>query len=111
MMSEVIADGFWGKSGRRVDLVITIIFPDGEISGHLFNLYRLLSASLNLTHVFVESVDNRFGSLTDDGVSFDGLVGMVQRGEIDFIMADLSFSGLRRQVVDSLHPIYYYKHT
>ncbi len=60
----------------------------------------------------MHSVDGRFGNLVEgqeDG-AYDGLVGMVQRGEIDFVSADLSFSLMRSRIVDHLHPIYYYHH-
>ena len=52
-----------------------------------------------------------YGSVGSDGVTFNGLVGMLQRGEISIIVADVSVSELRAQVCDFTMGIFEYRHT
>ena len=83
----------------------------GELRGHNLDVFLELASNLNLSYSFLDSVDHKFGTLEADGETFNGLVGMVQRGEIDFVVADLSSSPQRGLHVDHLYPIYDYYHS
>ena len=64
-----------------------VIIDDADINestGFAVELINTLAAELNFTLNFAFPVDGSFGSLDKSTGSFNGVVGMLQRGEIDF---------------------------
>ncbi len=61
--------------------------PDGsngyKLSGYLADVWRELQKILGFQYSVVRSVDEKWGALKDDGKTFNGMVGMIQRDEID----------------------------
>ena len=50
---------------------------------------NILSAHLNFTLNLTASIDNKWGSMNDEGV-WNGMIGMVVRGEADVAAASLT---------------------
>ena len=48
-----------------------------------------------------------YGTLEDDNVTFNGLVGMVQQGKVDIVVADLSPSEARATICDFAIPLWW----
>ncbi len=53
---------------------------------------------------FVPSVDGKYGVLTEDG-TFNGVIGMLERGEVVAGLNAFSLSNARAQVADHLVPL------
>ena len=53
---------------------------------------------------FVDSVDGNYGSLLYNG-SFNGIIGMLTRGEVDLGLTGFSLTKSRAEAADFLHPI------
>ncbi|TRY72597.1 hypothetical protein TCAL_14845 [Tigriopus californicus] len=77
--------------------------PDGTFQGYLGSIVQQLQHALNFSSTLVPSSDNRYGALIN-GTTFDGIVGMIQHGEIDFGIAGISITRDRLQVIDILEP-------
>ena len=96
------------KDGRRKQLSrqqlnlggITLLGPGTQFFG-------ILQAKLNFSVDWVYVSDERFGSLDND--NWDGIVGMVQRNEIDTSILDLSITKERSSFVSFTTPFRYYK--
>jgi ABC-type amino acid transport substrate-binding protein len=65
---------------------------------------------LNFSYVLSEAEDDEYGSLMADNVTFDGLVGMLQRKEVDVVVADIDVSTVRQKACIFSMPIYDTKH-
>ncbi len=80
--------------------------------GFAIAIWRLLSQVLNVTYTYIEAMDNKYGNVinvTEDGeFVFNGMVGMIQRDEIDVIAADVSMTQERNEVVKFLQGIFKY---
>ena len=72
---------------------------DTKIIGMYADIIETLSIFLNFTYDIVIPDDLMWGSRNDDG-SWTGMVGMLQRREVDFAVAALSASALRKEVMD-----------
>ena len=62
----------------------------------------------NFSSIGVESVDGKFGGLTSNG-TFNGMIGMLQRQEVDFAAMAISVMNTRAQVADPGLPMGYLK--
>ncbi len=77
-----------------------------KAEGYFGQILVLLSNALNATYSLVDTDGSKsYGGLQSDNVTFNGLVGMLQAGKIDLIVAELSVSELRARVCDFLIPI------
>ena len=74
--------------------------------GPTTQFFGILQAKLNFSVDWVYAIDERFGSLDND--NWDGLVGMVQRNEIDTSILDLSITKERSSFVSFTTPFRYY---
>ena len=75
--------------------------------GPTTQFFGILQAKLNFSVDWVYAIDERFGSLDND--NWDGLIGMVQRNEIDTSILDLSITKDRSSFVSFTTPFRYYK--
>lgn len=59
-----------------------------------------MANTLNFTFKYVESVDGKYGTIDDNETMYNGLIGMLQKNEIDSAISDLSLSKDRAMVID-----------
>jgi len=75
----------------------------GQFEGFIVDLVSETSVKANFSYDFIPSVDNRYGTDSVTG-SWNGLVGMLLRNEIDCIAADLTVTAARLSVMDFSKP-------
>lgn len=79
---------------------------DGEgnaaYEGFIKDLLEEISTVQGFSYELILSVDNKYG--VDNGGNWSGLVGMLQRGEIDMIAADLTVTWSRMSAIDFSKP-------
>nr|CAD7416598.1 unnamed protein product [Timema cristinae] len=76
-----------------------------KISGYIYEVWKELECLLNFTTDFKNSVDSYWGSKQPDG-SWNGLIGMLLRREIDAAVTGLSTTHERRKVIDFTYTTY-----
>ena len=79
--------------------------PEGadEYSGQLPNIMHRLESLSNFTVDWSESPDGQYGIRSSTG-SWNGMIGVLQRGEADLAAAWITTSLERQSVVDFTHP-------
>ncbi|XP_052782970.1 glutamate receptor 3-like [Mya arenaria] len=88
---------------KRQDINGTVIYE-----GFCIDLLIELSRTLNFTYVLTEPPDQAFGGFIDKEKGlFAGLVGQLQREEVDMTTAPLSEQADRAKVIDYSYPFYY----
>ncbi|GAU94508.1 hypothetical protein RvY_06270-2 [Ramazzottius varieornatus] len=82
---------------------VTVMLYQGIIP----NMIRTLSVVLNFRYelVFCKPGDQYYGTVDKNG-KWNGMIGMLQRGEVDLIAADLTVSLQRQSVVEFTVPFY-----
>jgi len=79
---------------------------DGEgndgYEGFIKDLVEEITSTQGFTYELQLSVDNKYG--VENGGNWSGLVGMLHRGEIDMIAADLTVTWSRMEVIDFSKP-------
>ncbi|XP_047492028.1 probable glutamate receptor [Penaeus chinensis] len=73
------------------------------IKGPMVDFLQLLANSLNFSYTFVDG-DGYFGAPVGNG-SWNGMIGMLKRQEIDIALGPFAMSHERRQVVDFTVPL------
>ncbi|XP_023322921.1 glutamate receptor ionotropic, kainate 2 isoform X5 [Eurytemora carolleeae] len=81
---------------------------DGEVfDGSIGGIFHTMSTLMNFTYSSIPSIDGFYGAKVPGGVinrgkvsQFNGLIGMLERGEIDVAVTDLSLTYARKQVAD-----------
>ena len=66
-------------------------------SGLMPQLFKIIASNLNCSWNLIPSVDGMYGTKNADG-SWNGLIGMLERGEVDLALADLSVTSDRSKV-------------
>ncbi|CAC5387676.1 GRIK3 [Mytilus coruscus] len=80
-----------------------------QYSGLTIEVIKELSHILNFTYELKAPPDGKWGA--DKGnKSWNGLLGEIQRRDIDLVAAPLAINSYREQVMDFTHP-YYYEHS
>ena len=72
----------------------------GSILGFQGGVLAALCERLHFRAVSTFSVDGKWGGLNADGATWNGLVGMLTRGEADMVAAPLSLTMARQEVID-----------
>ncbi|KAL3860944.1 hypothetical protein ACJMK2_007039 [Sinanodonta woodiana] len=82
--------------------------PNGTIAydGLCIDLLKELADMLNFTYELVEPPDGKFGTKRSDGI-WTGLVGQLERQEVDMVVTSLSIQSERKEVMDFTYPFYY----
>ena len=81
---------------------------DGKITsgkGFMMDLLKMLENNVNMTATLGFSIDGQFGAKTKNG-SFNGMVGMLTRNETDVVVASLTYTNERNNVIDYTKPIF-----
>ncbi len=68
-------------------------------SGVLFDIFQEVQVRLNFSYTMVPAEDMKFGSLNETNGKWNGIIGMLQRKEVDFSLMDLTVLPERSQVV------------
>ena len=71
----------------------------------MIDMLEMLEKDVNMTAAMSLTVDGKFGGKTKNG-SFNGMVGMLMRNETDVVVATLTYTPVRQQVVDYTIPIF-----
>ncbi|XP_045130681.1 probable glutamate receptor [Portunus trituberculatus] len=74
------------------------------IEGAMANFLQILAISMNFTYRLVPPKDKTFGSLNEDG-TWNGMVGLVNRGEVDLGMGPFAITEPRWLAVSYSQPI------
>jgi ABC-type amino acid transport substrate-binding protein len=90
--------------------VLTILSYDvsGQLTGstgYYQEILHYLERKLNFTAIVNLSTDGKFGGLNKDGKTWNGMVGMLMRGETDLITASLTHTYDRNKVVEYAVPL------
>ncbi|XP_041354577.1 glutamate receptor ionotropic, kainate 2-like [Gigantopelta aegis] len=73
--------------------------------GICMDLLHQLALSLNFTYEVMETPDGEFGTLVNN--SWTGLVGLLQREEVDLVVGPLTVTKEREVVMDFIYPFYH----
>ncbi|XP_026471820.1 uncharacterized protein LOC113376108 [Ctenocephalides felis] len=81
--------------------------PDGtdKWEGYCIDLIEKLSVDMNFDYELVVPKDNSFGVRARDG-TWDGLVGDLASGETDMVVASLTMTSEREEVIDFVAPYF-----
>ncbi|XP_046342594.1 glutamate receptor 4-like isoform X1 [Haliotis rufescens] len=79
-----------------------------KFEGFCMDLLKELASSLNFSYNLTMPKDKAWGALVNG--SFNGLIGQLEREEVDMVVAPLSIEPDREKVVDFIFP-YYYEYT
>ncbi|XP_046548100.1 probable glutamate receptor [Haliotis rubra] len=83
--------------------------PDGSYRGYCIDVLKEVSRLLNFTYTFIEPADGEWGN--NVGTTWTGLVGQLQRKEVDMIVAPIISDYFREEVADFGQPAIYYEYT
>ncbi|XP_060589780.1 glutamate receptor ionotropic, kainate glr-3-like isoform X1 [Ruditapes philippinarum] len=79
--------------------------------GFCLDLIQELANKLNFTYNLTEPADGKWGGITNRvNLTFNGLVGQLQREEVDIVAAPISIQAERDPAMDFSYP-YYYEYT
>ncbi|KAK3095885.1 hypothetical protein FSP39_020337, partial [Pinctada imbricata] len=98
----LVATRWWPPFTERVQVNGTTI----GYSGFCTDLLNELTVELNFTYDWVEPPDGEWGTLMDNG-SWTGMIGQLERREVDLMVAAISIQADREQAMDFTHPFYY----
>ena len=77
--------------------ILYSVFYFKTYTGLLAQLFNIIASEINCTYLIKPSMDGLFGAKNTDG-SWSGVVGELQRKELDFSLADLSVTSERSKV-------------
>lgn len=90
---------FSGKSWDKMNHIeLQPRVPDKKViggGGIFIEPLNILSSQLNFTLNLTASIDNKWGSVNADG-AWNGMIGMVVRGEADIAAASLTREAIQR---------------
>lgn len=109
--SDVFPNIKFGLNNRTF-LVATLPWPSfverdvsGGYQGLCVDLLRHLQTALNFSYQWTEPADGEWGTLNADK-KWTGLVGLLERQEVDLVVAPLAMQAEREKVMDFIHPFY-----
>ena len=79
---------------------------DGELvmSGYIYDIWKEMESRSNFSTTYTESIDGAWGSKLDDG-TFNGMIGMIERQEVECTVTGFSLKKSRAQVADFIKPV------
>ncbi|XP_060063877.1 uncharacterized protein LOC132544318 [Ylistrum balloti] len=103
--AEVFPNIAFGFNGRKFSVAtlewspFVTALPNNTYTGLCFDLLDHMAASLNFTYDVTEPADQQWGVLNANG-TWTGLVGLLERSEVDIVAAPLSTQANREKVMD-----------
>ncbi len=78
---------------------------DGSVfpSGYQYDIWTYFEQQSNYSTRYVKSIDGSWGSLNPDG-TFNGMIGMLERGEVDCAVSAFGLLKSRAKAADFLDP-------
>ncbi|KAH9512847.1 hypothetical protein Btru_036743 [Bulinus truncatus] len=78
---------------------------EGVYSGFNMDILKYLESLLNFTSILVDSTDKEWGNKEENG-TYTGLIGQLQRKEVDVLMAPVAVDTDRDHVMDFTFPYF-----
>ncbi|XP_021356287.1 glutamate receptor ionotropic, kainate 3-like [Mizuhopecten yessoensis] len=109
--SEVFPNMGFGFNGRKFTVAtlewapFVVALPNNTYTGLCFDLLEHMASSLNFTYEVVEPSDRQWGILNANG-TWTGLVGQLEKWEVDLVAAPLSAQAKREEVMDFTYSYY-----
>ncbi|XP_033761043.1 glutamate receptor ionotropic, delta-2-like isoform X2 [Pecten maximus] len=102
----------FGFNGRQLLVSTLAYYPfvehlgNNSYDGLCFDILRQLAKDMNFTYRLTTSPDLEWG-VTDERGLWSGLIGQLQRNEVDLAASPLTVLSLREIVMDFTHPFFY----
>ncbi|XP_069121394.1 glutamate receptor ionotropic, delta-1-like [Argopecten irradians] len=109
--AEIFPNMALGFNGRRFHVTtlewapFVMALPNNTYTGLCFDLLDHMAASLNFTYDVTNPEDGQWGVLNSNG-TWTGLVGQLERWEVDLVAAPLSAQANREKVMDFTYSYY-----
>ncbi|XP_060069605.1 uncharacterized protein LOC132549672 [Ylistrum balloti] len=109
--SKIFPNVDFGFNQRKFIVSTQPVFPfefrtNTSFEGLCIDLLEQLSVELNFTFEVIVSPDGDFGVMLDND-SWTGLIGQLQRKDVDLVAAPLSITIQREHVMDFIHPFFH----
>ncbi|XP_033741782.1 glutamate receptor ionotropic, kainate 3-like [Pecten maximus] len=109
--SDVFPNVDFGFNQRKFIVSTQPVFPfeyktNNSFEGLCIDLLAQLAVELNFTFEVIVSPDGDFGVMLDNG-SWTGLIGQLQRKDVDLVAGPLSITIQREHVMDFIHPFFH----
>ncbi|XP_046572369.1 glutamate receptor ionotropic, kainate glr-3-like [Haliotis rubra] len=111
--SDIFPNHNRGFNGRPFIVATNMWYPfvmkqgnnlTSTYEGFCIDLLLEMAGALNFTFKLVEPPDGEWGTNTDG--HYSGLIGQLQRKDVDMVVAPISMSHDREKVMDSTYPFY-----
>ncbi|XP_060070631.1 glutamate receptor ionotropic, kainate 1-like [Ylistrum balloti] len=108
---DIFPNTKFGFNGRKLLVSTNTWYPfvskhNETFSGFCIDMLDHLAISLNFTYRLTMPADGAWGMEFENG-SFNGLVGQMQRNEVDLTVAPMSIQTNREAVMDFSYPYYF----
>ncbi|XP_021355128.1 glutamate receptor ionotropic, delta-1-like [Mizuhopecten yessoensis] len=109
---DIFPNAKFGFNGRQLLVSTNVWYPfvgkheNMTFSGFCIDMLAHLASSLNFTYRMTMPADGAWGMEFENG-SFNGLIGQMQRNEVDLIVAPISIQTNREAVMDFSYPYYF----
>ena len=97
--------------GSRIKVTTKDLFDfhylgtNGNYQGPFWDIFYVLQQQTNFSIELVENSDGQWGVLSEDNETWTGMVGMLQKREVDVAVVSLAFKSERLDVMDFSDPI------
>ncbi|XP_067682378.1 glutamate receptor ionotropic, kainate 2-like isoform X4 [Haliotis asinina] len=104
----------YGFNKRKLQIVTILLYPfamknstlgNDTYTGICLDLLQELAATFNFTYEVSEPPDGEYGRIFNG--SWTGVVGLLERREVDMAVAPLTVTQEREKVMDFVYPYYY----
>ncbi|XP_069105057.1 glutamate receptor ionotropic, delta-2-like [Argopecten irradians] len=109
---DIFPNAKFGFNGRELLVSTNVWYPfvtkheNMTFSGFCIDMLDHLAVSLNFTYHLTMPGDGAWGTEFDNG-SFSGMVGQMQRNEVDLLIAPLSIQTNREAIMDFSYPYFF----
>ena len=81
---------------NKKNILLTYFFQ--TFDGLLFNIFSVVQSKLNFSYTMVPSIDVNYGNLNESTGNWNGIIGMLQRKEVDLTIMDITILQERSKV-------------